>query len=403
MLPYIEHYPVNWINGMKISKHHFQQMENAFQDLIRDTQSIQLTPFNYGLLADGNSRTLEYQILSDKITIKTCRAITVGGIRVEISPLNGGTSELSYGLHELDPSQNDWKVLLIVKPYEREAFGMIDPEETPPREPFTLPAYSLQILPWDIQRQGFQSANQIIIGKLTRRAEGLTWDDQYVPPVANMSAHPLLISTYSDFLNQLEEIHHLAAQVVQSVYGIDNPDNLNRDVRFFTEKLLDYISSRLDPMRMYMLHQPPVIFFSQFVGLARVMNDTLTYLPSSLAEYLVQYFSSRIRQNAPQQQGLVFRQTLDYMLNKTNYNHQDIYQSAVIPVNYLLKQLMLLYSRISTLKKQTWNDIQERVIERKVDSIDPTLDKNVSRTYNPNERYPNKPGGGGGINIKPKN
>jgi len=401
MLPYIEHHPVNWINGMKISKHHFQQMENAFQDMIRDTNSIQITPFNYGLLADGNNRTLEHQLLSDKITIRTCRAVTIGGIRVEISPINTQIAEISHSLHDLDPAQKDWQVLMNIKPFERKAFGMINPEETPPREPFTLSTYSLQIIPWDINRQGFFSANQLIIGKLSRKAEGLVWDDQYIPPVTSMGAHPLLISTFSDFLNQLEELHHLAAQVVQSVYALDQPDNLNRDLRFFTEKILDYISSNIDRMRLYMIYQPPIYFFSHFVGLTRVMNDTLTYLPSSLAEYLIQYFSSRIRQGAPQQQGLVFRQTLDYVLNELNYNHQDIYQSTILPISYLLNQLLLLYSRMASLKKQTWNDIQERVIERKSDSIDPMFDRNVSRTYNPNERTSNKPGGG--INIKPKN
>ena len=42
---------VNWTDGMKLNKDHFIEHENWVLDGIRNTASLRLTEFNYGLLS----------------------------------------------------------------------------------------------------------------------------------------------------------------------------------------------------------------------------------------------------------------------------------------------------------------------------------------------------------------
>src|SRR5690348_17163053 len=92
MKPNITHWPVNWLDGMKINKEHFRQTENAFQDLIRDSIADRLNHFNYGLLHSKESsfhlQLLNYQPGLMQLRLNACRAITSGGVRIEITAAN---------------------------------------------------------------------------------------------------------------------------------------------------------------------------------------------------------------------------------------------------------------------------------------------------------------------------
>ena len=44
MLPAITHFPVNWVDGMKISRRHFEESNHAFADQLRDATALHLRP-----------------------------------------------------------------------------------------------------------------------------------------------------------------------------------------------------------------------------------------------------------------------------------------------------------------------------------------------------------------------
>ena len=54
MLPVITHFPVNWVDGMKISRRHFEESNHAFTDQLRDATALHLRPDYYGLLPSFN-------------------------------------------------------------------------------------------------------------------------------------------------------------------------------------------------------------------------------------------------------------------------------------------------------------------------------------------------------------
>ena len=46
----LKHFPVNWIDGMKISKSHFIDQDDAWIDGLNDIASLNLSPVRYGIL-----------------------------------------------------------------------------------------------------------------------------------------------------------------------------------------------------------------------------------------------------------------------------------------------------------------------------------------------------------------
>ena len=126
MLPKLEHYPVNWVDGMKIARKHFTDFEHFVSDHLRDTAALGLTNYNYGLLA-SDAPAFGLQVITDRnqnirLQLGNCRAITGAGCRIELinQPLELSTNltELleKYNIPMADELQSTWYRVTNMKP-----------------------------------------------------------------------------------------------------------------------------------------------------------------------------------------------------------------------------------------------------------------------------------------------
>ena len=93
MQPNIKLLPTNWMDGMKINRQHFIDSENALFAAIHDGIATQINNYNYGLLTNGEGlkSTLEVNVVKSQadnflVKVSLCRAITSGGLRIELTP-----------------------------------------------------------------------------------------------------------------------------------------------------------------------------------------------------------------------------------------------------------------------------------------------------------------------------
>ena len=90
----LTHYPVNWIDGMKLSSSHFIAVQDFVTDSVRDAIALQTTDLNYGLQPmPGDS--VKMHVLMDhynclQLTLEECHAVTPNGIRIQISASQEG-------------------------------------------------------------------------------------------------------------------------------------------------------------------------------------------------------------------------------------------------------------------------------------------------------------------------
>lgn len=94
----IKHFPVNWIDGMKINKNHFITLQDNIEDLVRDARNLGVSELNYGLMSTNLTRPFQYSIFIDahnelSVSIKLIKAVTPGGGRIEITDYTGEFNE----------------------------------------------------------------------------------------------------------------------------------------------------------------------------------------------------------------------------------------------------------------------------------------------------------------------
>ncbi len=79
MIEDIKNFKINWIDGMKISKEHFQHLQNFADNSVKDGVSSQMDRHGYGLLASYLSDTNEYAVNIDAHKISIAQLFKIYG------------------------------------------------------------------------------------------------------------------------------------------------------------------------------------------------------------------------------------------------------------------------------------------------------------------------------------
>lgn len=235
MLPKLEYYPVNWVDGMKISRRHFTDFEHFVSDQLRDAVAVGLTSYNYGLLP-SDTPDFSLQVITDqnqnlRLQLTNCRAITGAGCRIE---LINEPVELATSLTEILAKYNipmadelHFLIVLSVDLFVRKPAGAPANNEPFPRPPYTLPTYWLSVVPahqYDSQsgnQRGYPSATfestHLIVGQLLCRHGQLANVDAYIPACAALSAHTSLLTWTNQLSKLLAEVQRDALIIVEKV------------------------------------------------------------------------------------------------------------------------------------------------------------------------------------------
>jgi hypothetical protein len=287
---------------MNIDRTHLIQTEDYFIDVLRDIASLRLTDNNYGLLPPCKGELLsgDFEIINRpfnhvEINLKRCNAITAGGCRIHINPVDpSGYLHLDYDFDGDDRKQGaeqlTWDVILVIKPFERLPFGIPDPEETPPRHPDSLQAYQLFIKPsGEINADAF-GMYHLIIGRIVKNGDRYEVDASYIPPCTSMSSHPDLKNYYERFGNYLSDIETSAIKIVQKIHDQENTSDIARNINLLCENLLNYISTVYFNFKNNGRFYTPLDVINVFSSLAHACSSSIQYMSKKQREKMLQYF-----------------------------------------------------------------------------------------------------------------
>lgn len=294
---------VNWVDGMKTGKEHLEQMENYFIDSIRDTTNIQLTGYNFGMLpaASGEKTSSDFEILERitnhiEIELRQCNAITIGGCRININPLNhAGYLKLDYPF-EIDTDRKQdteylfWDVILAIRPFERAPVGIPDPDETPLRHPDANMAYSLIIKPIGQISAEKLGMNHLVIGRITRIGDRFEVDKSYIPPCTSMSSHPDLTAYYERFGKYLNDIETSSHKMLLKINERENNSTIALDIKSVCEDILRFISIAYFEFRNKGRFYAPIDTLNTFSSLAHTCFVSINFTPKKRREEMLQYF-----------------------------------------------------------------------------------------------------------------
>lgn len=304
MLPEIKHYPVNWVDGMKISRRHFTELEQFTTEHLRDAVAVGLSAHRYGLLPTDAHGLPSFELLlnvdqqqSVQARLTHCRAITAGGARIEIT---GGTEPLTLRvslaqlLSEFNLTATEqlrFSVVVTVNPYVRVPMGQPAPEEVPPRHPYTRPEYQLSIVPTQQVNTAAVSSFHLVVGELLYAEGSLRPVPQFIPPSTALCSHPSLLRWLHQIEHVLQEIETDAFKVIHKVkLRTDKRSALSEQVQFLAERTVFALAQHLTTLHLSAAEQPPIQLIDTLLRIAKQVKTALDCLTEMEREELLKYF-----------------------------------------------------------------------------------------------------------------
>lgn len=349
----LSHHPVNWIDGMKISKQHFMQTENALQDHFRDAVAININNHNYGLLspAPDMSGSLEVEVQIDPqniihVVLKTCRAIAPNGARIEIlkgnKAYNYSAKRLSAShAHDTGKTSQTYAIVVQVNPYLRVPSGEPDASEQPARHPFSVPDVSVSILPEE-QLQPTEG-NYIILAKIKNEKGEWSKDDQYIPACVAVQNYKKLHEQYAALGGQFEELVASCTQIIQKVKGEKQKTSLSLNIQYVSEQLMSFVVDKVIRYRWTYAQESPLHTVEIFVSLTYCLKSAFDCLTERDREEMFTYF---------QQWSLLKPVEFEMLIQDilaVEYDHNDT-AASLSSVRRLMEVMVLLFGKLSKLK-----------------------------------------------------
>lgn len=301
MLEKLNHFPVNWVDGMKINKSHFIAMQDNVSDVIRDAIGTQLNNLNYGLLPIGNTNdAIKISLVIDnhkllRVKVEECHAITPNGCRIDIGSHNSHmlNMEMPYpeAVYQLEDDQD--MVLLVnvsVNLFERKPFGDPDPEENPPRYPNLISTFNLNLIPENSTQNG-QSGYSLTLGKIIiNRNESYLMAD-YIPACTSVQSHQKLIDIHTKIDRFFGQLELYAVQISQKINRKNQSNDLAMMILTLSEKIITYLGNNINSFRWFAISQPPAYMFDKVISLARIMKNYIDSKSGAGKEELLNYIS----------------------------------------------------------------------------------------------------------------
>lgn len=345
----LNYLPINWVDGMKISKQQFLDLENFLLDQIRDSNSLGLTNYNFGILPspEPGKESLACDINSERVELYHCRAVTYAGARIEIVDLDDSALRQSVrqlmGDFEFSQAQ-EWYLVVQVNPFERVPHGAPAPDTVPLRHLNAIPRYTLGIIPREQTSSPRIAAYALPIAKIRGGIGGVEVEKNYIPPCARLYSSGELVRIHQRIEQDLSFILDKSVLIVRKINYRRTRETINplaTDIYLLASRTMEFITDNLDAYRMLLPHQPPILFVEHFMRLARTERTAL--MLTQYKDYMLEYFRQYIRDF----QYAVFDSAIEGLVQMT-YNHFEIRQ-ALDKVERLLEQLRVLFGSLATL------------------------------------------------------
>lgn len=350
----VKYLPVNWIDGMKVSKNNFIDTDNHHHDTLRDHASLFLTNHNFGLLPSprGSRNVFDISYIQNapnSITVKLnhCNAITPGGCRIFFTTAD--RSEALSATVKSDASDKAgteltwYDVVIIVNPFERVPMGNPDPEENPPRHPYSDNKYSLSIIPSDQLNLAELGAYYLIIGKIKNKTNTFYFLENYIPPCTSVDSHPALIEFYETMGDALDQSHNLSIKIIQKIYNKNKPSSIAKNYKEVCEKILDFTTGIFFQYRNTIPQAAPVYLIDIASSLANKIHTSLYCISTEEREELLKYIFEwcEITPNAFEEELL--------KAVEIKYSHYDIAE-PLETLAHFLKTVTVIWNKMNNLE-----------------------------------------------------
>ena len=363
----IKHFPVNWIDGMKINKNHFITLQDNIEDLVRDARNLGVNELNYGLMSTHLTRPFQYSISIDahnelSVNIKMMKAVTPGGGRIEITDFTGEFNE-KIELKDFDFKENNYYLLLNVDPFQRIPTGEQNMEEIPPRFPNAMSRYFLTSVIESEVNQNNIGALQFPLAKFKTSANSYEILTDYIPPSLTVNSHQTLITLFENYESFFKQLEFNAVQISQKIRFRNNTEDENLIANMVFDscgKILNYVAQNITRNKWTSFQMKPMEVLENVVSLARIIKNSFDSFSGDGKEMLFNYFSEWTEISSGDYERL-FSETIN-----SKYKAFDI-EPTVAHANNFIAKIDYLFNLLNQLdyigkKRDTGIFVNENIV-----------------------------------------
>lgn len=348
MIQTIKHLAVNWVDGMKVSQKHFLENENYLIDTVRDANSLKINKFNYGLLPVSNKedKNTLFDIYNTptndvQLVIRSCSAVTQAGFRIELRDYKTNIKSLLKNQSTTN-TQEEYYILISVNPYEKIPYGDIDPDEKPPRYPYTTAKYHIDLMSLSSFNEHQSNGNFLVIGKVIFKADMVQADPSFIPPCVSVGSFPKLLDYYSDFAKLMGDIQAYSLNIIQKTSKSGQNSALANNIRWLCTTIVNHIANVYFSYRNQIPELSPIYMIEIFSQMAlHLYNTTQSMVASELEEML--NYTYEWSDIAPHH----LLNQLSYVA-EINYNHNNC-GNYMANIELLLRYLDATFKKLNDL------------------------------------------------------
>jgi hypothetical protein len=380
--------PVNWIDGMKISRKHFEQSEKYLHERLGDLAAQQLTDFNFGLLATENALVLNVYCDSNQqisMELKSCKALTPNGSRIQILAqdnlkASSNFKELAKKFNLQTSLSQSLSIIVSTDVLKRVATGEPLLDENPPRHPDTKSEILLDIIPSEYVNSA-QLSNSIVIGKVEYLNGDLIYQKEFIPPCVAVNSYPALTDWFNKFRVDGENWEQFCVKIIQKVNSktqSQQPNALAISILKLSERMLAHLSQQKIMYRWILGKLSPIFLCHFLLGNIQFILTTLQCYAEKDKEEMLNYFAEWTDVPA----GALENATSKVL--QLEYNHSDI-AGVLKEINLVYQQYLQIFQKLAQLdfigKKKGQNIF---VIEQEVkDARQPNPQEKPNNRWSP--------------------
>lgn len=338
---------INWTDGMLITQAHLDLLYEYidYHDGISQYM-IYGGEFNFGLInTDFNQNALELQIINDELILIRLNALFKNGTLINYNN-NQYKVNLKFSSDSIR-NAGEKNVISVYLDDTLALFGDADPQEFPPRIPYIERKLKLICIPEKEYIASKYEATYLPIGILKNDNGLLTLSDQYIPPVLNVMAHPILLKKFKEYHTTLLNIYQnslYASQIALDSLKNGRINYLAESIQFISERLSDFIANNIDSYKLNGALLPTWEWYLIFKKLGRNLLNSFTTLKGMDAQDVKNYIDqwTRIKPNE-------LNQCIEDIIND-DFNPKLINQS-IQRIDYLMEKINLVFEGFKGLRE----------------------------------------------------
>lgn len=344
------HLPINWTDGVKLTKDHFINNYFNFITIVSDYNKVSLNNFNYGCIEPAGEKSIDIDIKIEGgqlvAYLKKCHVIAKNGHLIYFDQSIYGTKlpEVSMDANDLDRNSFEhYYVIVSINPYKLIPVGIPDPEMIPLHHPHVLPEIKLHIINQKDANDNFLEGYFLIAKKIAFQNGTFIENDKYIAPVVKTKNNEILNQFITRVNNELYLLNDFSIKIHKKNAHNSANNKLVTNTFSLCSKIIDYYAQQSFYLKSIAAEEPPVYMFDRIIVLANQLLSALILMDDKEKEMLLQYYYEWIDVKPSELLSALFE------AKSAVYDHNDITQTLE-KLNQFLGVLKRLWQKLSELE-----------------------------------------------------